>query len=170
VTADFESGFAVDAARVSDHARYLAETGVVGCNFEDQEIGGPGLHSIAEQARRVAAVVESGLWVNARTDLFLRKLVAGENPNDRSLLGEALERAQAYAEAGAHSFFIPGVSDLALIADVCAASPLPVNVIKGDALDIGALAQAGVARISWGPRPWRWAMERLTAEARAIYS
>ena len=60
VTADFESGFAVDAARVADHARYLAETGVVGCNFEDQEIGGPALHPIAEQARRVAAVVESG--------------------------------------------------------------------------------------------------------------
>ena len=170
VTADFESGFAVDAARVADHARYLAETGAVGCNFEDQEIGGPGLHPIAEQARRVAAVVESGLWVSARTDLFLRKLVAGDNPNDRSLLGEALERAHAYAEAGAHSFFIPGVGDLELIADICAVSPLPVNVIKGDALSIPDLAQAGVGRISWGPRPWRWAMEHLAGEARAVYA
>ncbi len=170
VTADFEGGFAVDAARVGEHARYLAETGVIGCNFEDQEIGGPGLHPIAEQARRVAAVVESGLWVNARTDLFLRKLIAGENPNDRSLLGEALERAHAYAEAGAHSFFIPGVGDVGLVAEICAASPLPVNVIKGDALAIPDLAQAGVARISWGPRPWRWAMERLTEEAKALYT
>ena len=169
VSADFEGGFAVDAARVADHARYLAETGAVGCNFEDQEVGGPGLHPIAEQAHRVAAVVESGLWVNARTDLFLRKLIAGENANDRSLLGEALERAQAYAEAGAHSFFIPGVSDLDLIAEICARSPLPVNVIKGDTMEIADAAQAGVARISWGPRPWRWAMERLTEEARAIY-
>ncbi|HWK40900.1 MAG TPA: isocitrate lyase/phosphoenolpyruvate mutase family protein [Croceibacterium sp.] len=169
VTADFEGGFAVDAARVADHARYLAETGAVGCNFEDQEIGGPGLHPVAEQARRVAAVVESGLWVNARTDLFLRRLLAGENPNDRSLLGEAMERAAAYAEAGAHSFFVPGLSDLDLIADICAQSPLPVNVIKGDAMEIPAIAQAGVARISWGPRPWRWAMERLTQDARALY-
>lgn len=170
VTADFEGGFAVDAARVADHARYLAETGAVGCNFEDQEIGGPGLHPIKEQASRVAAVAESGLWVNARTDLFLRKLIAGENPNDRSLVDEAIERAHAYAEAGAHSFFIPGVSDLDLIADVCARSPLPVNVIKGDTMEIPAIAQAGVARISWGPRPWRWAMERLTQEARALYT
>ena len=170
VSADFEGGFAVDAARVADHARYLAETGAVGCNFEDQEIGGPGLHPIAEQARRVAAVVESGMWVNARTDLFLRKLIAGENPNDRALLGEALERAHAYAEAGAHSFFVPGGSDLQLVADICSASPLPVNVIKGDAMDLAAIAQAGVARISWGPRPWRWAMERLTEEARALYA
>ena len=142
---------------------------MVGCNFEDQEIGGPGLHPIDHQAARVAAVVESGLWVNARTDLFLRKLVAGENPNDRSLMGEALERAHAYVEAGAHSFFVPGLNDLDLIADICAASPLPVNVIKGDAMDISATAKAGVARISWGPRPWRWAMERVTQEARALY-
>jgi 2-methylisocitrate lyase-like PEP mutase family enzyme len=169
VTADFEGGFAADAARVADHSRYLAETGAVGCNFEDQEIGGPGLHPVAEQARRVAAVVESGLWVNARTDLFLRRLLAGENPNDRSLLGEAMERAAAYAEAGAHSFFVPGLSDLDLIADICAQSPLPVNVIKGDTMEIPAIAQAGVARISWGPRPWRWAMERLTQEAKALY-
>ncbi|MEO6387524.1 MAG: isocitrate lyase/phosphoenolpyruvate mutase family protein [Croceibacterium sp.] len=170
LTVDFEGGFAVDAARVADHARYLAETGAVGCNFEDQEVGGPSLHPIAEQAARIAAVVESGMWVNARTDLFLRKLIAGENANDRSLMGEAIERAAAYAEAGAHSFFVPGVSDLDLIAEICAASPLPVNVIKPDALGIAALAQAGVGRISWGPRPWRWAMERLTEEARALYT
>lgn len=170
VTADFESGFAVDAARVADHARYLAETGVVGCNFEDQEIGGPGLHPIGEQARRVAAVAESGLWVNARTDLFLRTRLAGGNSNDRGLLPEALERAHAYAEAGGNSFFIPAVTDLDLIAEICAASPLPVNVFKTDALDLSALAQAGVARVSWGPQPWRWAMERLTNEARAIYT
>ena len=169
VSIDFEGGFAADAARVADHARYLAETSAVGCNFEDQEVGGPGLHPIEQQARRVAAVVESGLWVNARTDLFLRKLIAGENPNDRSLFDEALERGHAYAEAGAHSFFVPGVSDLALIADICAASPLPVNVIKPADHDIAALAQAGVARISWGPRPWVWAMDRLTEEAAALY-
>jgi 2-methylisocitrate lyase-like PEP mutase family enzyme len=169
VSADFEGGFAADAARVADHARYLAETGAIGCNFEDQEVGGPGLHPIGHQAQRVAAVVESGLWVNARTDLFLRKLIAGENPNDRLLFDEALERARAYAEAGAHSFFVPGVSDLALIADICAASPLPVNVIKPADHDIAALAGAGVARISWGPRPWAWAMDRLTEEAAALY-
>ena len=169
VSADFEGGFAVDPARLADHAQYLAETGVVGCNFEDQEVGGPGLHPIEQQAKRVAAVVDSGLWVNARTDLFLRKLVAGENPNDRSLFDEALERAHAYAESGARSFFVPGVSDLQLIADICAASPLPVNVIKPADHDVAALAGAGVARISWGPRPWSWAMARLTEEAKALY-
>ena len=86
-----------------------------------------------------------------------------------ALLGEAMERAAAYAEAGAHSFFVPGVSDADLIADICARSPLPVNVIKPDAVDIATLAHADVARISWGPKPWRWAMERLGKEAEALY-
>jgi 2-methylisocitrate lyase-like PEP mutase family enzyme len=166
VTVDFEGGFAADAAHLADHAAMLAETGAVGCNFEDQVIGGEGLHPIVEQAKRLTAIATSGLWVNARTDLFLKKLLAGANANDPSLLPEALERAHAYAEAGAHSFFIPGVSDPELIARICEASPLPVNVIKGDTMDLAETARAGVGRISWGPRPWRWAMERLGAEAK----
>lgn len=170
VSADFEGGFAVDPAHLAEHASLLAEAGAVGCNFEDQVIGGQGLHPVEEQARRVEAVASSGLWVNARTDLFLHRLIAGENPNDRSLLPEALERAHAFAEAGAHSFFIPGVGDLDLVAEICARSPLPVNVIKGDTMDLAAAAQAGVARISWGARPWKWAMDKLTADAQAVYS
>lgn len=169
VTADFEGGFAADPAHLVEHSRLLAETGAIGCNFEDQVIGGEGLHPIGEQARRVAAVAQSGLWVNARTDLFLKRLLAGQDANDRAMLGEAIERAHAYAEAGAHSFFVPGVSDLELVAEICAASPLPVNVINRGTLDLVAAAKAGVARVSWGPFPWRWAMERLTEEARALY-
>ena len=169
VSADFEGGFAPDPARLAEHTRLLAEAGAVGCNFEDQVIGGEGLHPVAEQARRVEAVVESGLWVSARTDLFLHKYFAGENSNDRALLPEGLERAHAYAEAGAHSYFVPGVTDLELIADICAASPVPVHVINVEDADRAALAQTGVARISWGPRPWHRAMERLTEEARALY-
>jgi 2-methylisocitrate lyase-like PEP mutase family enzyme len=170
VSADFEGGFAPDAARVADHARYLAETGAIGCNFEDQVIGGEGLHPVEEQAARVAAVAASGLFVNARTDLFLKPLFAGGDPNDRGLLGEALERAAAYKEAGAGCFFVPGMSDPELIAETCERAPLPVNVIMRPGMpDLATLAQAGVARISWGPRPWLWAMERLTEEARALY-
>ena len=151
VTADFEGGFAVDPARLADHAQYLAETGVVGCNFEDQEIAGPGLNPVEHQAARVAAVVQSGLWVNARTDTFLRQLIAGGDRNDRSLLGETMERAVAYAEAGAESLFVPGPTDRDLIAEICERSPLPVNILMMQGVpDWPVLAEAGVARVSWG--------------------
>ena len=170
VSADFEGGFAADPAHLAEHARLLAETGAVGCNFEDQVVGGEGLHPLGEQARRIAAVAESGLFVNARTDLFLKPLFTGGDPNDRSLLPEALERAAAYKEAGAECFFVPGMSDAELIAETCERSPLPVNVMmRGGMPELAALAEAGVARVSWGPGPWRMAMTRLTEEARALY-
>ena len=170
VTVDFEGGFAVDAGRLAEHAQYLAETGAVGCNFEDQVIGGEGLHPVAEQARRVAAVAATGLFVNARTDLFLKRFRAGQNANDPSLLPEALERAAALAEAGARSFFVPGVSDAGLIARICEQSPLPVNIIMLPGVPEPAeLATLGVARVSWGPAPWRKAMARLKDEAAALY-
>jgi 2-methylisocitrate lyase-like PEP mutase family enzyme len=171
VSADFEGGFAADPAHLAEHARLLAEAGAVGCNFEDQVVGGEGLHSIDEQARRVAAVAAGGLFVNARTDLFLKPLFAGGDPNDRGLLDEALERAAAYKEAGAECFFVPGMSDPALIAETCERSPLPINVMmRGGMPALATLVEAGVARISWGPGPWRDAMSRLTDAARPLYT
>jgi 2-methylisocitrate lyase-like PEP mutase family enzyme len=170
LSVDFEGGFADDPAQLAEHAHLLAETGAVGCNFEDQVVGGEGLHDVEEQVRRIAAVVGSGLFVNARTDLFLKPLLAGGDPNDRCLLVEALERAAAYKEAGARSFFVPGMTNVDLIAETCGRSPLPVNVMMRTGMpDITALADAGVARISWGPGPWRKAMARLTEEARELY-
>jgi 2-methylisocitrate lyase-like PEP mutase family enzyme len=171
VSADFEGGFATGPVQLSQNARLLAETGAAGCNFEDQVVGGQGLYPIGEQAGRIAAVAGSGLFVNARTDLFLAPLFAGRDPNDRNLLDEALERAVAYKEAGAGCFFVPGMSDPELIAETCERSPLPVNVMmRGGMPDLATLAKAGVARVSWGPGPWRAAMTRLTEDAAALYA
>jgi 2-methylisocitrate lyase-like PEP mutase family enzyme len=169
VTADFEGGFAADPARLADHAQYLAETGVVGCNFEDQVIGGEGLHPIEQQAARIAAVASSGLWVNARTDVFL-KVWRSEKANDRALLGETMDRAAAYAEAGAKCLFVPGATDPELVREICERSPLPVNILMLDGTpDWRTLGPLGVARVSWGGGPWRLAMQALTEQAAALY-
>src|SRR5690606_4695710 len=98
-------------------------------------------------------------------------LIAGGDPNDRGLLGEALERAAAYEESGADSVFVPGMTDAELIAENCERSPLPVNVMMRAGMpELVTRAEAGVARVSWGPGPWRMAMARLTEEAKALYT
>ena len=40
----------------ADNVVRLAATGAVGCNFEDQVIGGEGLHLLALQAKRIEAI------------------------------------------------------------------------------------------------------------------
>jgi len=166
VSIDFEGAYALDAASITANTSRLIEAGAIGVNFEDQVIGGSGLHAIAVQTARIAAVVAAGtatgvpLFVNARTDIFLK------SPADQhaGLMAEALERAQAYAAAGASGLFIPGLADPALIAALIAATTLPVNVFMGPTAPPAAtLAALGTARLSHGPWPLRAQMVALTA-------
>src|SRR3954447_12805409 len=46
VTVDFESAYSVDPDESAQNVARLAATGAVGCNFEDQVIGGEGLHPL----------------------------------------------------------------------------------------------------------------------------
>ncbi|MEL7232654.1 MAG: isocitrate lyase/phosphoenolpyruvate mutase family protein, partial [Pseudomonadota bacterium] len=81
------------------------------------------------------------------------------------------ERARAFEAAGADGLFVPGLSDLSAIETVCAAVDMPVNVMRAlDGPDISALSEAGVARISHGPGPWRKAMVDLKASVEALRS
>ena len=87
------------------------------------------------------------------------------------LLAEAGAVGCNFKDAGSECFFVPGMSDAELIAETCEGSPLPVNVMmRGGMPELSVLAEAGVARVSWGPGPWRAAMNRLTEEARALYT
>ena len=156
---------------LAENVRALIGTGVVGLNFEDQVIGGAGLHALELQVRRIAAVRQAAeaegvaLFINARTDIFLQNVAV----DHAGLIEAACERGRAFAEAGGDGFFVPGLVAPDLIEAVCAAVPLPVNVLKTPAApDLATLAGCGVARISHGPYPYREAMARLTAEAAAL--
>jgi 2-methylisocitrate lyase-like PEP mutase family enzyme len=170
VTIDFEGGYAVDPDELGANIGRLAATGAVGCNFEDQVVGGEGLHPIALQADRIrAARAGAGpdFFINARTDIFLKR----RDGHDRAMVDAALERGAAYAEAGANGLFVPGLADLDLLASLCARSPLPVNFMAfPGAPSTAELGGAGVARISHGPFPWKLAMKALKEAARAAYS
>lgn len=170
VTVDFEGGYATDPAGVAANMKRLAETGAIGCNFEDQVVGGEGLHAVPDQAARIAAAraaVGADFFINARTDIFLQ---AKPDTHDDAKVEAAIERAEAYADAGASGFFVPGLANLALLERVCAASPLPVNFMAFPGAPPAAeVAGVGVARISHGPFPHMDAMKALTAAAAAIY-
>ncbi len=171
VTIDFEGAYAVEPEAAAANVARLAATGAVGCNFEDQVIGGEGLHPVDVQAERIRAIraaVGPDFFLNARTDIFLK---ARLETHDETMVDGALERAHAYADAGASGFFVPLLSDLDLLARFCAASPLPVNFMAyPGAPSAKEVAAAGVARISHGPFPHKLAMKALKDAAAAIYT
>lgn len=165
VTIDFEGAYSADPDEGAANAARLKETGAIGCNFEDQVIGGEGLHPIGLQVRRIAAIrnaLGDDFYINARTDLFLKT-----KTYDDSLVDEVIERGKAFADAGASGFFVPRLSDPRQIVRVVENVPLPLNVIAFPGAPLKSeWANAGVARISHGPFPYRELMARLTEMAR----
>jgi len=172
VSVDIEGGYGRDAAALHHTAERVIDAGAIGINFEDQLVGGDGIYCTEEQAARIAMIRGTAsernipLFINARTDLFLQSKGASEHPG---LLEATVERAHAYHDAGASGLFVPGLIDEALIAQLCDASPLPVNIMMMQgAPDISRLATLGVSRISYGPLPYVVAMQKLRDFAAGI--
>jgi 2-methylisocitrate lyase-like PEP mutase family enzyme len=165
VTIDMEAGYGEgpDGARTS--VARAAKAGAVGINIEDKDPATRQLFDTADAAARIRAAADSGLWINARADLFI---VTPKDQHDEALADAVIDRAKAYADAGANSLFVPFVYDAGLIARLCEKSPLPVNILVGQGIpDIKTLAGLGVARISHGHGPWAKAMDDLAAAAKA---
>lgn len=163
VTVDFEGGYADSLGGLTDNAARLVAAGAVGINFEDQVVGGEGLHAVPAQCDRIAAIRAAApdLFINARTDLFLKET---DKARHGALIDQAVARAKAYRAAGASGFFVPGLTDLALIRRICEAVDGPVNAMRpGTAPPKAELASAGVARISCGPGPYRTFIAGLKA-------
>lgn len=164
VSLDIEAGYGADPEAVRANVAAVRDHGAVGINMEDRLPGEARPLPVAQAAERVAAAAASGLFVNARCDLFRQTA-----PSD-ALVSEAIKRARAYADAGASGLFVPFLTDRAAVAAICEGSSLPVNVTAKDELgNLAEIAELGVARISYGHQPWLWAMTRLKEEAEAIY-
>lgn len=166
VSADFEGGFTEDDGQLAENISRLLDTGAIGINFEDRVVKGSGLYPIDRQADRIAVIRKAAddrgipLFINARTDLFL-----GQGNDATSVTGEAIDRAKAYAAAGASGFFIPGLPDKDLITLICEGVPLPVNVMVFDGAPTNAeLTEIGVARISYGNAPYVEVLHSLESD------
>ncbi len=171
ITADIEAGYGRTITAVAENVRAVIATGVVGINLEDApgEEGQP-LVTLARQARVIRAIrlvakeVKVPLVINARTDVFWRKV--GDPDNQ---LTQAVERANAYREAGADCLFLPGVSDRETIAKLVDQIRGPVNILAGPgAPSIPELERLGVARVSVGSGPIRAALALMRGIAQEL--
>jgi 2-methylisocitrate lyase-like PEP mutase family enzyme len=115
-------------------------------------------------ARR--AIDESGIPVvlTARCEAWL--------VGDADPLATALDRLEAYADAGADCLYAPGARDASAIAQIVkTAAPRPVNVLafaSAPELAVARLADLGVRRVSVGSALSRVAWGAFLRAARAI--
>ena len=105
------------------------------------------------------------LVINARTDVIMFQ---DESPQT---LRDAIDRGNAYREAGADCIFVPDVGNLnkttipILVKEIDA----PLNIIAGATTPaIPELQEMGVARVSLGPRPMRAALSQLRKIAKEL--
>jgi 2-methylisocitrate lyase-like PEP mutase family enzyme len=172
VTADLEAGYGPAPEDVAETVRGAIAAGAVGMNLEDSRSGDGAsaaspLLDTAAQIERVAAARATAdaagisFVVNARTDVFLRRVGA---PEERVRL--AAERANAYRAAGADVLFVPGVADAATIGQLVREIAGPLNILATAGVpDLAELARLGVARVSVGGGPYRTALATVARSA-----
>jgi 2-methylisocitrate lyase-like PEP mutase family enzyme len=146
LTADVEAGYGDPAAT----AREVIAAGAVGMNFEDMVAHE--LVPLPEQLSRIRAVKAAAgasgvpLVLNARTDIFLTHYGEESKRFDR-----AVERLNAFSDAGADCLFAPGVTDAATIGRLVKAVKGPLNILAGIGIpSVAELKRLGVKRLSLG--------------------
>lgn len=151
VNADFESGFAVDAAGVAESVRLAVETGIAGLSIEDStgDAARP-LYSVDQACERMRAARRAIDQMGGDTLLVGRAecFLVG-----RPDLDETVARLKAYAQAGADCLYAPGLRTREQIAAVVdAVAPKPVNLLIGTAseMTLSDIAALGVRRVSVG--------------------
>jgi len=146
VSADIESAYAHDAATAAMTVERVLEAGAIGINIEDGDDPPDLLAGKIENLKTATRRVGIDLWVNARVDTYLRRLVPAERAYD-----ETVARARLYRGAGANSIFVPAVSEAAAIEKLVKAVVLPLNLLAWPGLPDGAtLERLGVRRLSAG--------------------
>jgi 2-methylisocitrate lyase-like PEP mutase family enzyme len=162
VTADIEGGYTDDLAILAETIKAVVGAGAVGINFEDGRRD-PDLHARKIEAVRAAADQAGvNLFINARTDVYLAGLAAGE-----AALAETLRRAALYAQAGASGIFVPLPIEEDLLSTLAGGITLPLNVMGRPGMPSAErLSQLGVRRLSSATGPFNAAYGAMLAGTR----
>jgi 2-methylisocitrate lyase-like PEP mutase family enzyme len=158
----------------ADLAAALQSARAAGCNLEDTDHATDSLRDPDRHAawlggvRRAAAERGYGLVINARVDVFLRAFRAGDT-SQAELLPEALERANAYLDAGVDCVYPIGLWEPESLRGFMAEVRGPVNVIHlPQTPSLDELAELGVARVSWATTLYRDAMARFEEQLASL--
>jgi 2-methylisocitrate lyase-like PEP mutase family enzyme len=144
ITCDAEGGYSDDPKQAAENITAIINAGAVGINLED----GKQPHELhlkkIEAIRNAAERAGVNLFINARTDVYLKQLVPAEQAQ-----AETLRRAKAIKEAGASGLFVPGLRERAGIEAVVKGAGLPLNLMALPGLPPAAeLKTLGVKRLS----------------------
>jgi 2-methylisocitrate lyase-like PEP mutase family enzyme len=172
VSADIEAGYATSIEGVVKAAHAVLNVGAVGLNLEDSTVDRTTpLFDKALQQDKIKAIREMAvakgihLVINARTDIYL---VHDESTQS---LRHAIDRGNAYKEAGADCIFVPDVGSLDKkdIAILVKEIDAPINIVAGATIPpISELQDLGVSRVSVGPRPMRAVLSLLRKIAKEL--
>ncbi|MCC7559645.1 MAG: isocitrate lyase/PEP mutase family protein [Methanobacterium sp.] len=156
VMADAEDGYG-DIKTIPETVEKFMKVGVAGLNLEDQILGKPGPLEIVDEevmvqkitlARESAEVKgNSDLVINGRTDALK------STPDREEALNIAIERANAYLDAGATLAFIVYTATMEEVLTITREVKGPVTIAAGmpynlHNFSISDLKKCGVARIS----------------------
>lgn len=151
INADFESGFAPDAAGVAQSVRLAVEAGVAGLSIEDST--GNASRPLYEPdtavdriraARKAIDKAGGSTLLVGRAECFLV---------GRPDIEHTIQRLKAYGNAGADCLYAPGIRTPEQISAVVAGvAPKPVNLLMGwpGDLTMREIAALGVRRVSVG--------------------
>jgi 2-methylisocitrate lyase-like PEP mutase family enzyme len=147
LTVDIEAGYSDDPHAVARLVARVLAAGAVGINIEDG-VGSPDL-----MCKKIAAIRENvahlgvDLFINARTDVYLRGIASGA-----TAVEEIIHRASRYRAAGCDGLFVPGLANTDVMEAIAAAvKPMPLNIIAVPNLPpMDMLQKHGVRRLSAG--------------------
>ncbi len=149
LSVDFEDGYSNDPTEVAVNIQRLAATGAAGCSIEDFSRTDQRIFDFTLALERIEAACEAVAAMDIEFQLVARADGLLRRHYD---LGEAIQRLQAFAKAGAQVLYIPGINTLDQVQQVAAATDRPLNVLSPffPGVTLQALSEAGATRISLG--------------------
>src|SRR5437879_12138589 len=153
VTAEMEDSYGESATTVADTAKRVIAAGAIGINIEDStKRPDHPLFDVEAQVRKIAEIRKIGdrsdvpLVINARTDVLI--LGQGDKSNR---LREAIDRGNAYNDAGADCSFPVGAIDLQTVSEITRNVRCPINILATNGIpSVPDIKRLGVRHVTQG--------------------